>query len=208
MRRGFSLTELLIVVLIIGLVAALIFPIFTRAKDASKTVPCTSNLRQIYVAWSNYLTECDGEMPPSLVQLNSASRGLGQVLACPADTTPGANPDVTAKLGKTSYFSLLPDPGFRAALLSADPNHGILYCVLHGERVPGEFPDGFRPVRDTNGLVLRLRRDGSIQRAQVGYMCGPKRETGQMVGRSAWGLVSDTKCVEPYCYGLTIPCKG
>lgn len=41
-RRGFTLIELLVVIAIIAILAAILFPIFARAKEASRTVACQS----------------------------------------------------------------------------------------------------------------------------------------------------------------------
>lgn len=53
-RKGFTLVELLIVLAIIGLLAALIFPAFKRAQENSSQASCASNLKQIYQAVQLY----------------------------------------------------------------------------------------------------------------------------------------------------------
>lgn len=204
--RAFSLTEVLVVLLILVLLIALVFPVFTRAKEASKTVPCAVNLRQLYVAYSGYETDYDQAPAPTLGNLMLANVNLPQILKCPTDTTTGGNGSDTEKLHiKVSYFYMLPMPAFRAALAQADPNHGIAYCVLHGQRLERGLHD-FEAKRDTTGLVLRLRADGSIQRAQVGDHCGPLIGSGRIDGRSDWYLLSDVHCVEPFCFGIPDPC--
>lgn len=57
--RAFTLIELLVVIAIIAILSALLFPVFARAKEASKRSSCTSNLRQITVAWSLYTSDYD-----------------------------------------------------------------------------------------------------------------------------------------------------
>jgi prepilin-type N-terminal cleavage/methylation domain-containing protein/prepilin-type processing-associated H-X9-DG protein len=68
MRRpgaGFTLIELLVVIAIIAILAAILFPIFARAKESGRRTTCSSNLRQIYVGLSMYLDHYNYVMPPS-----------------------------------------------------------------------------------------------------------------------------------------------
>lgn len=49
-KQGFTLVEIMIVVLIIGLLAAIAIPSFTRARERARTNTCINNLRQIMSA--------------------------------------------------------------------------------------------------------------------------------------------------------------
>lgn len=53
-RRGFTLIELLVVVTIIGLLAALLFPVFAKARERARQSVCESNLHQIGLATQMY----------------------------------------------------------------------------------------------------------------------------------------------------------
>jgi len=52
--RGFTLIELLVVIAIIAILAAILFPVFVRAKQASKAASCQSNVKQLLVAQLMY----------------------------------------------------------------------------------------------------------------------------------------------------------
>ncbi len=54
---GFTLIELLVVIAIIALLAGLLFPVFTQAKEAAKRTACISNLKQISMAYLLYLAD-------------------------------------------------------------------------------------------------------------------------------------------------------
>ncbi len=61
--RGFTLIELLVVISIIAILAAILFPVFARARDAARTTSCLSNLRQLGLAMQMYADGYDGIYP-------------------------------------------------------------------------------------------------------------------------------------------------
>ena len=63
MRRAFTLIELLVVIAIIAILAAILFPVFSQAREAAKRAQCTSNLKQFGAAWTLYLGDNDDRMP-------------------------------------------------------------------------------------------------------------------------------------------------
>lgn len=59
-RNGFTLIELLIVIFIIALLAAILFPVFARARENARRTSCASNLKQIGLANAQYMQDYDG----------------------------------------------------------------------------------------------------------------------------------------------------
>lgn len=53
-KKGFTLIELLVVIAIIAILAAILFPVYTKAQQAARKSQCSSNMSQIYKAYTLY----------------------------------------------------------------------------------------------------------------------------------------------------------
>ncbi len=89
-RTGFTLIELLVVIAIIAILAAILFPVFARAREKARQTSCLSNLKQLAVAGLAYAQDYD-EMFPTYYHI----------------AIPGYNDGVTAN-GVTMLSAVLP----------------------------------------------------------------------------------------------------
>ena len=63
-RRGFTLIELLVVIAIIAILAAILFPVYARAREKARQASCQSNLKQLALAFLAYAQDYDETWPP------------------------------------------------------------------------------------------------------------------------------------------------
>lgn len=90
--RGFTLIELLVVIAIIAILAAILFPVFAKARERSKQASCLSNQRQIGVGFLQYFQDYQDRFPmikgnfPWVHTLQPYMRSY-DILRCPSDNS-------------------------------------------------------------------------------------------------------------------------
>ena len=86
-ERGFTLVEIMIVVLIIGILLAIAVPSFMNARERSRTNACRSNLRQIQAAKEQWAMETNQASTATPVQGDLMPTYMKSWPACPAAGT-------------------------------------------------------------------------------------------------------------------------
>jgi len=70
--EGFTLIELLVVIAIIAILAAILFPVFARARENARRASCMSNLKQIGLGFMMYIQDYDEKFPPYLINYTTS----------------------------------------------------------------------------------------------------------------------------------------
>ena len=103
-RSAFTLIELLVVIAIIAILAAILFPVFARARENARRSSCQSNFKQIALGIAQYTQDYD-ERYPNILAASATNPGIGwalavqpylkseQIFQCPSDSA--ATPDAT-----------------------------------------------------------------------------------------------------------------
>lgn len=72
-RRAFTLIELLVVVAIIAVLAAILFPVFARARENARRASCLSNLKQLGLATMMYVQDYDEAFPNNVISIPTST---------------------------------------------------------------------------------------------------------------------------------------
>ena len=98
-RKAFTLIELLVVIAIIALLAAILFPVFARARENARKSSCANNVKQLGLGIAQYVQDYDEQYPYGTPRGGTGFRGTGwagmiypyvkspQVYGCPNDPT-------------------------------------------------------------------------------------------------------------------------
>jgi len=93
--RGFTLIELLVVIAIIAILAAMLFPVFARARESARKIQCLANVKNIATAIQMYLVDYDRfppcELNPAAKEYFAGEPGGGTQGDC-CNRAPQANP--------------------------------------------------------------------------------------------------------------------
>jgi prepilin-type N-terminal cleavage/methylation domain-containing protein/prepilin-type processing-associated H-X9-DG protein len=186
-KLGFTLIELLVVIAIIAILAALLLPALSRAKESGKRTVCINHLKQLTLATTMYVMDNEGYYPSSNASFKwpqAVRPGYDnlKLLVCPDDASVTGTADPTASAdaaprsyvlnGWTDYFDSFPSLPASEIM----PETVIEYpsdTIVLGEKQDG-LGDFLMDLRTTNQLTV-LEQKRHIGKANYAFADGSTR---------------------------------
>jgi len=164
-NTGFTLIELLVVIAIIAILAAILFPVFATAREKARQSSCTSNLKQLGLAFAQYTQDYDESFPmygwasspwsywPLIVYPYIKSQG---VYKCPDDQNTGTygNTGFPVSYGYNIYFNNNTSGSGAITVINSNityPSNTLLMCDVGASPGIGVDPSLWQDGGKLNG---------------------------------------------------------
>jgi len=136
-RSGFTLIELLVVIAIIAILAAILFPVFARARENARRASCQSNEKQLALGFMMYTQDYDERFPQHWGYYWSGGSAAfpwslailpyvksNQLFFCPSDANASHNSSNSVSTGNVSY-------GYNYAFLAMSGSYPVVPSSLN-----------------------------------------------------------------------------
>jgi len=216
-RKGFTLTELLVVVAVIMILVMLLLPAFDSAREKARRAVCVHNMHQFSLVCFNYAGDYQGWLPLGCRSKFGGWGGCGATCyvgtnAVPGNTGADSHCDDIIDLNKDTYGTLtnrygLPPTGFGCADSAAyitmgyrwygDPVPGLVYyarrcdaeCTTYWAGYPYKMAANVRQMRDTDATIASNPRLVSCNDARNHNPHGGA--VALITGRVIWSTIDE-----------------
>lgn len=186
--KGFTLVELLIVIAVIGVLAAVLFPVFAKAREQGKSASCLSNLKQIGLGLVAYTTDFDETEPCGVDRYGRMNGWIEQiypyigsdsVFHCPDDPTAnaGSSYGINANLGIITS-NPMPAQALNIGKLKSPSNTVMLFEVQNDQY----FDPSVTGVNTNNADWYKVGGSDAFAKDASGYGIGGDASTNSDPG--------------------------
>ena len=121
-KKGFTLIELLVVIAIIAILAAILFPVFAKAREKARQTSCSSNEKQLGLGFLQYVQDYDEAYPCGIIRWAGSAGGAWAatvypyvkstgVFTCPDDPTPSGGTSTAVSYQYNMNIAVMPLAG-------------------------------------------------------------------------------------------------
>jgi prepilin-type N-terminal cleavage/methylation domain-containing protein/prepilin-type processing-associated H-X9-DG protein len=195
LKKGFTLVELLVVIAIMAILAAVLFPVFARAREKARQTSCLSNMRQIGIAWLCYLQDYDerglqwhvagkGEWNPNWYYWCDMLMPYvknEQILVCPTNDLKAAPRLPCQRAGQTMISDY------------------ALFCWGGGS---GTQDDPFYQGLDENSSLAQVTKPSELVMLTEGWTASGPMGLENGKGCTGWGECTDARHNGGACYSF------
>ncbi len=188
LRCGFTLIEMLVVLAIFALLAAVLFPVFSHVREKGRQAACVSNLHQLGLALSAYTIDYDEQFPTSKIAVVNTTNiaWAGQVyphvqntsvFRCLTDDTAGAGLPVVSyglnlNLAAASSLAALAAPARTVLLFEVSGDNAQITDYAEGRANGSSPPQVSASGNGLNGGLANLTPLGPLRTDSAQYATG------------------------------------
>ena len=129
-RTGFTLIELLVVIAIIAILAAILFPVFARARQKAMATTCLSNFKELTLSALMYCSDYDGKTPPPYYYFGTCCPQMGCCGPTDQKNGPGGCLEPYVKNALIWGCPSDPNPGGSATYVNGPTSYGMNYNLF------------------------------------------------------------------------------
>jgi prepilin-type N-terminal cleavage/methylation domain-containing protein/prepilin-type processing-associated H-X9-DG protein len=209
--RGFTLIELLVVIAIIAILAAILFPVFAKAREKARQISCTSNEKQLGLAFLQYSEDNDEHLPCGINHRVQTPEGAGWagaiypyvkstgVYKCPDDSTgvSGTNYPVSyAYNGQKIARDNTGDPVGIAAAISQFNAPAVTVLAFEAQGIQANITLGDEGYHADNNVQLSPTSDGvEIYNGKSGSVKTVFGDLGPTLTGRNWNITSASTAI-------------